>query len=231
MMTVLPTPAPPKTPTLPPLANGAIRSITLSPVSNTSVAVVCSSKDGACAVDRIVLVGLDRALLVDRLAEHIEHASERGRADRHADRATGVDALPFRAPGRRSSSSPPCAPSCCPGAAAPRTPAGRPRAVISTALKMAGSSPCGNSMSTTGPGDGDHVRPGLVCWVRLQPWSVRTSSGAQNAVGACGDLDHLAGDVRLANLVVGKGQVLDQLLRRSRSRSSSPPSGPSRSSR
>ncbi len=47
MMTVLPTPAPPKTPILPPLANGQIRSMTLMPVSNTSVAVVWSSKDGA----------------------------------------------------------------------------------------------------------------------------------------------------------------------------------------
>src|ERR1051326_8340401 len=37
MMTVLPTPAPPNSPILPPFTNGAIRSITLIPVSNTSV--------------------------------------------------------------------------------------------------------------------------------------------------------------------------------------------------
>src|SRR6267378_3786611 len=35
--TVLPTPAPPNRPILPPLTNGAIRSTTLMPVSNTSV--------------------------------------------------------------------------------------------------------------------------------------------------------------------------------------------------
>src|SRR5256884_614266 len=37
MMTVLPTPAPPNRPILPPFTNGAIRSMTLMPVSNTSV--------------------------------------------------------------------------------------------------------------------------------------------------------------------------------------------------
>jgi hypothetical protein len=36
MFTVLPTPAPPNRPTLPPLANGQIRSITLMPVSSSS---------------------------------------------------------------------------------------------------------------------------------------------------------------------------------------------------
>ena len=33
-----------------------------------------------------------------------------------------------------------------------------------------------------------------------------------SAAGAGRDLDHLAGDVRLANLVVGEGQVVDELL-------------------
>src|SRR5258705_8693784 len=37
MTTVLPTPAPPNNPILPPFTNGAIRSMTLMPVSNTSV--------------------------------------------------------------------------------------------------------------------------------------------------------------------------------------------------
>ena len=47
MMIVLPTPAPPKMPVLPPFVNGAIRSITFTPVSKTSTRVVCSSKGGA----------------------------------------------------------------------------------------------------------------------------------------------------------------------------------------
>ena len=40
MMTVLPTPAPPKIPILPPLRNGQTRSMTLRPVSKTSTSVV-----------------------------------------------------------------------------------------------------------------------------------------------------------------------------------------------
>ena len=84
MMTVLPTPAPPKTPILPPLVNGAIRSMTLMPVSKTSAAVVCSSKAGAGRWIGSTAVRLDRALVVDRLAEDVEDAAERRRADRHA---------------------------------------------------------------------------------------------------------------------------------------------------
>ena len=45
-MTVLPTPAPPKTPVLPPFVKGAIRSMTLIPVSKISTCVDCSSNDG-----------------------------------------------------------------------------------------------------------------------------------------------------------------------------------------
>src|ERR1700728_2478824 len=47
MMTVLPTPAPPKRPILPPFKNGWMRSITLMPVSNISSWVDCSSNAGA----------------------------------------------------------------------------------------------------------------------------------------------------------------------------------------
>src|SRR5947208_2961372 len=47
MITVLPTPAPPNSPTLPPLAYGASRSTTLIPVSNISCVGVSSSTGGA----------------------------------------------------------------------------------------------------------------------------------------------------------------------------------------
>src|SRR5205807_1588672 len=47
MMTVLPTPAPPNSPILPPFTNGATRSITLIPVSNTSVLGSRSTNLGA----------------------------------------------------------------------------------------------------------------------------------------------------------------------------------------
>ena len=45
--TVLPTPAPPKSPTFPPLEYGAKRSITLIPVVSSSVSVDCSENSGA----------------------------------------------------------------------------------------------------------------------------------------------------------------------------------------
>ena len=40
-----------------------------------------------------MLVGLDRAAAVDRLADQVEHAAERRLADGHRDRRAGVDAL------------------------------------------------------------------------------------------------------------------------------------------
>ena len=46
IITVFPTPAPPKSPTLPPLRNGQIRSITLIPVSSISLPVVCEVSGG-----------------------------------------------------------------------------------------------------------------------------------------------------------------------------------------
>jgi hypothetical protein len=47
MFTVLPTPAPPNRPTLPPLANGQIKSITLMPVGSSSTDGESSSNLGA----------------------------------------------------------------------------------------------------------------------------------------------------------------------------------------
>ena len=46
MRTVLPTPAPPKSPTFPPFMNGARRSTALMPVSNNSAFVLCLVKCG-----------------------------------------------------------------------------------------------------------------------------------------------------------------------------------------
>ena len=44
-------------------------------------------------MDRRLLFGVDRAALVDRLADHVEDAPQGLGADRHHDRATGVDHL------------------------------------------------------------------------------------------------------------------------------------------
>src|SRR3954470_11357031 len=74
---------------------------------------------------------------------------------------------------------------------------------------MPGSWPAGNSMSTTGP----------VIWMtRPSPAGasvvmsvVPPASCASASVRAGRDLDHLAGDVGLADLVVREGQVVDEL--------------------
>ena len=51
-------------------------------------------KVGALAVDRPAQgIGRDRRAIVDRFAEHVENAAERGSPDRHRDRTAGVDRL------------------------------------------------------------------------------------------------------------------------------------------
>ena len=92
-MTVLPRPAPPNRPALPPRTNGVSRSMTLMPVSNSSVLVDRSRERRRIAMDRPAFVGVDRAAAVDRLADQVEHAAERRLADGHGHGAAGVDAL------------------------------------------------------------------------------------------------------------------------------------------
>src|SRR6185369_4021934 len=82
---------------------------------------------------------------------------------------------------------------------------------------MAGSSPAGNSTSTTGP---------VIRMTRPVALGAFALGGAAVAMlvsvppGSCSgsarlragrDLDHLAGDVGLADLVVGQRQVVDQV--------------------
>ena len=67
MMTVLPTPAPPKMPTLPPFLNGQIRSMILRPVSKTSTSVDCSSNGGASRwMGRVVVTSTGPLLSIGR---------------------------------------------------------------------------------------------------------------------------------------------------------------------
>jgi hypothetical protein len=99
MSTVLPTPAPPNRPILPPLANGQSRSTTLMPVSKTSVIACCSSKVGAGRwigqrPGRVTRHRLVRGCVdaTSSAAEHVEEAALGGVTDRHLDRRAGVDA-------------------------------------------------------------------------------------------------------------------------------------------
>ena len=63
---------------------------------------------------------LTGAEVVDRLAQHVEQPPEARLAHRHGDRRARVGHSAPRAPGRLSCPSPAPAPSCSPGAAAPR---------------------------------------------------------------------------------------------------------------
>jgi hypothetical protein len=89
MLTVLPTPAPPNRPTLPPLAKGQTRSMTLMPVSSRSTDGDSSSNFGASWWIP-PLVGGNRAGLVDRAPENVHDAADRCIADRHGDAGAGV---------------------------------------------------------------------------------------------------------------------------------------------
>ncbi len=126
--TVLPTPAPPKRPTLPPLTYGAIRSMTLIPVSKISIFGERSRNSGGSR-----WIGqrspASPAAACGRPARRARSRS--GRASRSPtgtrDRRAGVDDVDRRGRGRRSSPSRPRAPGRRPGAAAPRPASARRR--------------------------------------------------------------------------------------------------------
>jgi hypothetical protein len=63
------------------------------PVSNISWRVDWSSNDGAGRWIGIQLLGVDRAHLVHRLADHVQHAAQRFVADRHFHRMAQADGL------------------------------------------------------------------------------------------------------------------------------------------
>ena len=87
MTTVLPTPAPPKAPALPPLMNGQMRSITLMPVSRISALVSWSTSAGAGLWIGYRFSKRHGAAAVDRVAGHVEDAAEDAVAHRDRDRA------------------------------------------------------------------------------------------------------------------------------------------------
>ena len=85
MVTVLPTPAPPNRPTLPPLAMGHMRSMTFTPgLEQFDVALLVFERRRV-PVYRQTLAGVDRALLVDGVAQHVHDAAEGLLAHRDGD--------------------------------------------------------------------------------------------------------------------------------------------------
>ena len=93
MTTVLPTPAPPNAPTLPPLRNGQMQIDDLDAGREHLGRGRLVGERRRRAVDRVVLLGHDGPALVDGVPGHVEDASHDARADRHRDRAAGVGDL------------------------------------------------------------------------------------------------------------------------------------------
>ena len=90
--TVLPTPAPPKRPILPPRTYGAIRSTTLMPVSKISIFDESSSNGGGSRwIGQRSLPAGGASLPSTGVAEDVPDAAERHVADRHRDRRPRVD--------------------------------------------------------------------------------------------------------------------------------------------
>ena len=207
MMTVLPTPAPPKTPILPPLRNGAIRSMTLMPVSKTSASVACSSKDGAGAVDRVAAARPRPApLAVDRLAEHVEDAARASPRRPARDRRAGVDRVhaAAQAVGRAHGDG------AHPVVAEVLLHLARRASCSSVLLGRSSRARCrsraaasgGNSTSTTGPDDLDDASALPVGSVRLPSCVSLAPSRAASRAGRRSR--HLAGDRGLTRLVVAR---------------------------
>ena len=90
MTTVLPTPAPPNMPILPPRGKGTSRSMTLTPVSRTWTDVSCSVNMGASRWIGHLLVGHDRSEPVHGSSDDVDDAPEARLADGHHDRGAGV---------------------------------------------------------------------------------------------------------------------------------------------
>ena len=88
--TVLPTPAPPKSPAFPPRSSGTSTSMTLIPVSKISDFVERRATGGGSRCTEAPLnIGWSR-LAVDRITEHVEHSRENSLADGHHQRPSRV---------------------------------------------------------------------------------------------------------------------------------------------
>jgi hypothetical protein len=151
MITVLPTPAPPKMPILPPFLNGQIRSMTLRPVSNTSISVVWSSNAGGARWIGSILSALTSPL---PSIAWPSTSNTRPRVTSPTGTVIGAPVSRTSVPRARPSvvviatARTQLLPRCC---WTSHTSGVSPSRRISTALRIEGSCPAGNSMSTTGP--------------------------------------------------------------------------------
>ena len=93
MTTVLPTPAPPNNPILPPFKKGWIKIDDLDAGLEHFRARRLLVESGGETMNRHSLFVLDRAELIDRLADHVHHPTQCAAADRNRNRSTLIDGL------------------------------------------------------------------------------------------------------------------------------------------
>ena len=136
---------------------------------------------GRRAVDGVARLRLDGALAVDGLAEHVEHAAQRrGPTGTVMGPPVSTASVPRARPSVvvMATVRTQLLPRCCWTSQVTRR---RPWSTSTTALKMAGSWPGGNSMSTTGPVMA-MTRPtdaGRGCGLRRRPWGGFLRVGAR----------------------------------------------------
>src|SRR3954468_577008 len=208
MLTVLPTPAPPKRPILPPLANGQIRSTTLMPVSSSSTDGDSSSNLGAAAwIERRSVAFTGPLSSIGRPSTSITRPSVAGPTGTEI----GAPVLFTRMPRRRPSVEPSAmvrttpSPSCCSTSKVrPFSAKELPSSTSVSASYTRGIASRGNWMSMTAPMDWT-ILPSLTCVVLM----IFSRECASDGCSAAHDFRQFLGDGRLARLVVDEREVVD----------------------
>src|SRR5271165_714361 len=205
MSTVLPTPAPPNRPILPPFRYGASRSTTLMPVTRISAEVACSSKVGASR-----WIGMRLTAVTGPCSSIGSPMTLRMRPRVPGPTGTLIG------PPVSTTSCPRTMPSVLsmamqrtvrsPSSCATSSTSVRLSILQVSAFWMNGSSP-GNCTSTTAPNT-CVTRPTTLLAMLCGP-----SRCGSERLGARDDLDQFACDVGLAGPVVVQGQPLDHVAR------------------
>src|SRR3954469_5995306 len=212
IVTVLPTPAPPKRPILPPLAKGQMRSTTLMPVSSSSTDGESSSNFGAAAwIERRSSAFTGPRSSIGRPST----SSTRPNGARPPGTESGAPVFFTFMPRRRPSVEPSAmvrttpSPSCCSTSKVrPFSAKELPSSTSVSASYTRGIASRGNWMSMTAPMDWT-ILPSLTCVVLM----VFSRIGASDGCSAAHDFRQFLGDRRLARLVVDEREVVDDARR------------------
>src|SRR3712207_6199900 len=207
--TVLPTPAPPKRPILPPLAYGASRSTTLMPVTRISASVDCSTKGGAgWWMARVSSCGTGPASSTGWPTTFMMRPSVPSPTGTEIGPPVSPTAWPRTRPSVvsiamvRTVFSPRCW--------ATSSTSRLPWLSVSSAFRIAGRCSSSNCTSTTAPMTWA-TRPLRFAASAIAIVVRPVLSGRSERLRARDDLDEFLGDLRLAGAVVVEGEALDHV--------------------